>query len=221
MSHQLIMLKQLKIILPIILMAYVPTFAVLAGVGLYAMATGQRIWFFTVEPFLLGNLPSYAGILSTLGNLLWTAAAAVCFYTAWILRAQGPPRRWKHFLLMAGLMTVLLLLDGLFQMHRIFYPQYLHIPTVLVFGIYGLLVIGLLGYFQELIRETEFLLLTLALIFFFLAVVFDMISILPRGSTAFSDGLKLFGIVSWLIYFVRASRIVLQRFCYLRSEERG
>jgi hypothetical protein len=86
----------------------------------------------------------------------------------------------------------------------------LRIPTLVVFGFYGLYVIALLGYFREEIFETEYLLLALALIFFFLAVVFDMISILPRGSTAFSDGLKLFGIVSWLIYFVRTSRQALQ-----------
>jgi hypothetical protein len=205
------MLKQLKTLLPVILMAYLPTLAILLGIGIYAMATGQRVWFFTVEPFLIGNLPSYAGILSTMGNILLAAAAAICFYTAWVLRADGPQKRWKRFLFMTALLTVMLMLDGLFQMHRIFYPQVLHLPTIFVFGFYGLFVIGLLGYFREQIRETEFLVLALALIFFFLAVVFDMISLLPRGNTAFSDGLKLFGIVNWVIYFVRSSRKVLQR----------
>jgi hypothetical protein len=204
------MLKQLKTLFPILLGAYLPMLAFLLGVGAYALATDQRVWFFTVEPFLIGNLPAYAGILSTLGNVLWAAAAAVCFYTDWILRIEDSKRRWKQFLFSTALLTVLLMADGLFQMHRIFYPQVLRIPTLVVFGFYGFYVITLLGYFREEIFETEYLLLALALIFFFLAVVFDMISILPRGSTAFSDGLKLFGIVSWLIYLVRTSRHALQ-----------
>ena len=42
-----------------------------------------------------------------------------------------------------------------------------------------------------------------ALLFFVLAVVFDTLPLLPRGRTAFSDGLKLLGIVSWFTYFSR------------------
>jgi hypothetical protein len=206
------MVKQLKALIPVILMAYLPTLLVLAAVGLYAVHTGQRIWFFTVDPFLLGNLPCYAGILATAGNLLWGSSAAVCFFSAWILKAEGEKGRWKNFLRLSGLLTTMLLTDGLFQMHRIFYPEYLHIPMAFVFGSYGLFTLGLLACFRKQIRETDFLLLGLALIFFFLSVVFDMISILPRGNTAFSDGLKLFGIVTWLIYFARTGKIVLQRF---------
>jgi hypothetical protein len=213
------MYKQFKNLIPIMLLVYVPTLILIVGIGCYALATGRRVWFFTVEPFLLGHLPFYAGILSTMGNLLWTSTAAICFFTAWVLKREGQRREWKNFLLMSGLLTALLLVDGLFQMHRIFYPKYLHLSMVFVFGFYGLFVLGLLGYFRAKIRETEFLLLALALIFFFLAVVFDMISILPRGSTAFSDGLKFFGIVSWLTYFIRTSRLVWERFYCLKNED--
>jgi hypothetical protein len=203
------MLKQLKTLFPIILMAYLPTLTVLVGIGFYANSTGRRVWFFTMEPFLIGNLPFYAGFLAVVGNILWASAAGICFFTAWVFKTDAQNKRWKNFLLMTGIFTTLLLFDGLFHMHRIFYPRYLHIPMVFVFGFYGLSLLGLLGYFRVQILETEFLLLFLALIFFFLAVVFDLFSILPRGSTAFSDGLKLFGIVSWIIYFVRTSRYAL------------
>ena len=201
---------QFKALIPVMLMVYLPTLAALVGVSLFALATGKRIWFFTVDPFLLGHLPFYAGILSTLGNLLWAATATVCFFTAWLLRADVQGRQERHFLLLSGLLTSLLLIDGLFQMHRIFYPKYTHLTTVFVYALYGVLVLVYLGYFRKQIRETEFPLLALALIFFILAVVFDTFSILPRGSTAFSDGLKLFGIVSWFTYFTRTCRMVLR-----------
>ena len=177
---------------------------------MFALGTGRRIWFFTVEPFLLGHLPFYAGILSIVGNLLWAATAAVCFFSAWLLRADVQGRQGKHFLSMSSLLTSLLLIDGLFQMHRLFYVKYLHLTTFFIYGVYGACVLGYFGYFRKQIRETEFLLLALALIFFILAVVFDTFSILPRGATAFSDGLKLFGIVSWFTYFIRTCRVVLR-----------
>jgi hypothetical protein len=206
---QQVFIKQLKTLIPILLMAYLPILAVLVGVGFYAMATGRRVWFFTVEPFLIGNLPFYAGFLSIVGNIFFASAAAICFFTAWVLKTDEQQKPYRLFLFLVGLLTALLLFDGLFHMHRIFYPRYLHIPTVIILGFYALFLLGVLGRFWKQIRETEFLLLALALIFFFLAVVFDLSSILPRGSTAFSDGLKLFGIVSWLIYFVRTSRYAL------------
>jgi hypothetical protein len=201
---------QFKALIPVILMVYLPTLAALVGIGFLALATGRRFWFFTVDPFLLGHLPFYAGILSTLGNLLWAATAAVCFFTAWLSGTVVKKGHWKRFLLTSGLLTSLLLLDGLFQMHRIFYPKYAHLTTVFVYALYGVLVLGYLGYFQKQICETEFLLLALALIFFILAVVFDTLSILPKGRTAFSDGLKFFGIVSWFTYFIRTCRVVLR-----------
>jgi hypothetical protein len=206
------MVKKLKRLIPVMGMIYGSTLLILVAVGLYAFNTGQHVWFFTVEPFLLGNLPSYAGILATAGNLLWGSSAAVCFFSAWVLKAEGKKRAWKNYFRLFGLLTVLLLTDGLFQMHRIFYPEYLHIPMAVVFAFYGIFAAGLLVKFRHHIRETDFLLLALALIFFFLSVVFDMISILPRGNTAFSDGLKLFGIVSWLVYLLRTGRQILTGF---------
>jgi hypothetical protein len=202
-------IKQLKTLIPILLMAYLPILAVLIGVGFYAIATGRRVWFFTVEPFLIGNLPFYAGFLSTVGNVFWASTAAICFFTAWVLKTNEQQKPYKLFLSLVGLLTALLLFDGFFQMHRILYPKYLHIPMVFILGFYAFFLLGVLGRFWKQIRETEFLLLALALIFFFLAFIFDLGSILSRGNTAFSDGFKLFGIVSWLLYFVRTSRYAL------------
>ncbi len=202
--------EQFNALIPIMLLVYLPTLVTLIGISLYALAMGRRIWFFTLDPFILGQLPFYAGILSNVGNLLWSAAAAVCFFAAWLVREDVHGRQWKYFLLVSGLLKSLLLMDGLFQMHRIFYIKYLHLSTFIVYGVYGALVLGYLRYYREQIRETEFSFLALALIFFILAVVIDTFSILPRGRTAFSDGLKLFGIVSWLTYFIRTCRVALR-----------
>lgn len=185
------------------LLAYVPALAALVGIAFGALATGRRVWFFTNDPFVLGNLPFYAGIISTVGMLLWCATATICFFTAAVLKKDDHLSGWGFFLFMSGVLTSLLLCDDLFQLHQILYPKLFHLATVLVYGVYGLFALWYLIHFQKQIRETEFILLAFSLIFFVLAVAFDTLHLLPRGSTAFSDGLKLLGIVSWFTYFAR------------------
>lgn len=191
------------------LLAYLPTLAALVGVAFGALVTGRRVWFFTNDPFVLGNLPFYAGILSNAGILLWCSTTAICFFSAAVLKNDDQVRYWRLFLLMSGLLTSLLLFDDLFQIHRIFYPKLFYFSTLLFYGMYGFLTLWYLIYFRKQILETEFLLLTFALAFFVLAVVFDTLHLLPRGHTAFSDGLKLFGIVSWFTYFIRTCHWVV------------
>jgi hypothetical protein len=185
------------------LLAYVPALAALVGIAFGALATGRRVWFFTNDPFVLGNLPFYAGIISTVGMLLWCAAATVCFFTAAVLKKDDHLSGWRFFLFMSGVLTSLLLCDDLFQMHKIFYPILFHLAEVFIYGVYGLFALWYLIRFRKQIRDTEFLLLVFSLVFFALAVIFDTLSLLPRGNTAFSDGLKLLGIVSWFTYFAR------------------
>jgi len=81
---------------------------------------------------------------------------------------------------------------------------FFHLAEALVHGMYGLFALWYLIHFRKQIQETEFLLFVFALVFFILAVFFDTILLLPRGNTAFSDGLKFLGIVSWFTYFTRA-----------------
>jgi hypothetical protein len=195
--------RQFRALMPIMLLAYVPALAALIGVVFLAFTTGRHIWFFTTDTFVLGNLPFYAGILSNVGILLWCATAAICFFCAAVLKGDDPMGVWRLFLCMSGVLTSLLLFDDLFQMHKIFYPILFHLSEILVYGMYGLFAFWYLIYFRKQIRETEFLLLVFALVFFVLAVIFDTFNLLRGGNTAFSDGLKLLGIVSWFTYFIR------------------
>jgi hypothetical protein len=203
--------RQFRLLIPTILIAYSLTLAVVVGISLYAISTGRRVWYFTVDPFIIGNLPFYAGILSNIGILLWSASATVCFFSVTILRNEELLKRYKWFLIMSGLMTSLFLFDSFFQMHRIFYPNRLHLSTFMVFCVYIVLGLWYLFFFRKQIMETEYLMLALALGFLGLAVIIDTVSIVPRGRTALSDFFKLYGILSWLIYFTRTCWKILTR----------
>jgi len=195
--------RQFKALIPVLVFAYVPALFALIGVGFWASATGRRVWFFTGDPFVTGHLPFYAGIISTIGIILWCSTASVCFFSAAVLNKDKYGRDWKFFLFMSGFFTSLLLFDDLFQMHRILYPKLFYLSTILVYGLYSLFALWYLVHFRKQIFETEFLLLGFSLAFFAFAVIADTFNFLSRGNTAFSDAFKLFGIVSWFAYFVR------------------
>ena len=80
------------------LLAYLPALAVLVGIAFAALATGRRAWFFTNDPFVLGNLPFYAGILSNFGILLWSATAAICFFASVVLKGDDQMQTLESFL---------------------------------------------------------------------------------------------------------------------------
>jgi hypothetical protein len=201
--------RQLRELIPAMLLAYLPTLAALLAIGILAGLTGQHVWYFTSDPFVLGHLPFYAGILSNVGMLLWSSAAAICFFTCMVVNKDVQRVQWKRFLLGSGFPTSVLLLDDLFQIHRVFFLEYANLTAVSVYFIYGCFTLMYVGHFRRQILETEFVLLAFALSFFVLAIVFDFLPLPPRGRTAFSDALKLFGIVSWFAYFSRTCCAVL------------
>ncbi len=195
--------KQFKTLVYVFLFAYVPALFALVGVGLWASATNRRVWFFTGDPFVTGHLPFYAGIISTIGIILWCSTASICFFSAAVDKKDDHTRKWKSFLFMSGFFTSMLLCDDLFQMHKILYPKLFYLSTILVYGAYGLFALWYLIHFRKQILETEFLLLVFSIAFFVFAVIADTFPLLSRGNTAFSDAFKFFGIVSWFVYFVR------------------
>jgi hypothetical protein len=195
--------KQIKVLVPLILFGYLPTLIAFVGIALFALAMDKRIWFFTHDPFVLGNLPSYAGILSNVGILLWCASAAICFFSVAVSKRIDAFKHWRRFLTVSGVFTLFLLFDDLFQLHRIFYVSVLHIPLIGVMSGYGLFALWYLLRFRQEILATKFLILALAFGLFAAAVILDMLSPLSCGNTASSDGLKLLGIVSWFTYFAQ------------------
>jgi hypothetical protein len=197
--------RKLRTLLPTLVAVYVPTFVVFLAVGFLAKVTGRHVWFFTNDPFVLGRLPFYAGIISNIGVLLWCASASICFFAGMTLgeSPEGDINDWKRFLLLSGILTLMLLFDDLFQFHQILYPKYLYVTTAVVYGIYVAFAIWYLCTCRKEIQNTEFPILIFAFCFFALAIFCDASPFLKRGRTAISDVFKFFGIVSWLTYFVR------------------
>jgi hypothetical protein len=170
--------------------------------------------YFTRDISAIGNLPFFAGLVSQLGGLLWSAALTICIFAYFVLRAQEQNTRLpRRFLLQAALLTGVLLLDDFFLFHEDIGPDYLHISERLIVLSYGLIAAVFLFSNLREILASEYLILGLALILFGLSIFVDAVdleklngleSIFNEQFSIFlEDGFKFVGVATWLVYFAR------------------
>lgn len=210
MREKLIQDNNIKGIVVLLLQVYIPTMLALGLVGVANLTTGIKISVFTRDPIQVLDGPIYTGVLSNVGILLWAATAAITLFCGDFLRRNRPYAGWSPFLLSAGGLTTLLLLDDLFLFHEVLFPEYLNIHERALPVTYGLLMVLFLVYFRNTIWRTNALILILALGFFGLSIGIDIVDIPFRGIHLFEDGSKLLGIVSWGTYFISTCRQIIR-----------
>lgn len=189
------------------LLIYTPVVIAFAILILIRIRTGIAIAEFTRDPLGFTGLPVYKGLVSNLGVIIWAGAAAVCFFSYSVVRARSTGGGRSHFLLFAGLVTVLLTLDDLFMLHEVVFPEHLGVPQNIVYATHVFLLLSFLVWYRSTILQTGFLLLALAFVGFGVSVGVDFIApmVSVPGLYIFEDGGKLFGIVSWSAYFTLVS----------------
>jgi hypothetical protein len=199
-----------------ILKIYAPILGFIALTILMARVLGIPMYELVADPGEIAKKPSHIGLFSQIGNLIWCATAAICLFSASIVRRERFVRgsqRLFPFLLSAGLLSGQLLLDDFFQLHEksgkiLFGSGDLPKATqnfaeMIVFGIYGLLGIAFLVGFRKVILRSNFLFLLLAFVFFGVSTIIDMTPDTMWGHHTIEESAKLLGIFSWFIYFVR------------------
>lgn len=212
------LLEQTTRMAALLVMIYVPVLLLLLCFGIAGKAAGIPMTDFMREPQMVAHLPFYVGMISTLGCFLWAGAAAICFFGWAVLRQYPDERRFSLLLLCIGILTTHLLLDDMFTFHESLYPYYFGWREETTYAIYALAAIAGVIAFRKTIIKTDYLLLFLALGFLVLKLVveecdehpqrifgqwapyFNPENIFGPWRIMIEDGLKLFGIVSWLAY---------------------
>ena len=199
--------RQWRALRSVMLFIYTPLVIAFGIVIVVRLRTGIAIAEFTRDPLGFTDIPVYTGVLSNLGAAIWSGTAAVCLFSYGVIRMRSTGRAGLNFLLAGGLITVLLLLDDFFMLHEVVFPQYVGVVEDVVYAAHALLLVWLLLWFRVTILQTDYLLLALALAAMGFSFSVDFVAPLVSipGLYVFEDGAKLFGIVSWAAYFVRAS----------------
>lgn len=201
---------QIKNLMPILAPSYLILFGLLLSVAIIGDQFHVPVSKFTRDPTHILHGHPFTGIISNIGILFWCSTAAICFFSSAI--------HWVNknlmnaiFLLCSGLITLLLLLDDLFMFHEIIIPRYFHLPEIAIyFGYLTLISIYLLK-FRENIMKAEYTLLFIALGFFALSIISDVFLHYEELECLVEDGCKLFGIITWFLFFIRT--------CFIQTQE--
>ncbi|MDM9383180.1 hypothetical protein QUB80_21020 [Chlorogloeopsis sp. ULAP01] len=218
--------QNIKHLFPVALKVYLPTLIFIILVWCLSKIFNISMYELTADPAEVVGKPPYTGLFSNIGIVLWSCTAAICIFSAFLTKFnQSCFKKWFNFLLASFFLTSFLLLDDLFQLHEtypvLFFGVDANLPENnrslqnllegLFFIVYFIYVFLYLFYFRKQIRQTEYQFLALAFIFFFLSIAVDMNSMIKIGHDIIEESFKLFGIITWLIYFSKTcSSIVLQ-----------
>jgi hypothetical protein len=176
---------------------------IIAIVGI-AAAFGVPADELTRDPAAVMGVRFYVGLLSNWGIMLWSAAAAMCLFTAWLLRERNSAS--FAWLLASGLITALLAMDDMFMLHEDVFPNVFGIHEKVVYLIY-LLAGGIyILYFLPEFLKRKYLIFAAAFVFLAISVLSDSIGRWFYVPTAVEDSFKYAGIVLWLIFFMKTAR---------------
>lgn len=201
---------QLRPVVPVVVALVLLTLVGSVLVVVAAPVTWNSIGDFTRDPITVGNLPLLAGLLSNLGALLWYAAAAICAFTAVLLKAAGRTGEVPSFLLASSALSALLLFDDFFLLHEALLRRYLGVPEGAVLGSLALILLGYLVGYGALLLRSDYLLLGCALVSFAASTAVDLLldlRVLASGEVMYlvEDAPKFLGIALWFAYFARFS----------------
>jgi hypothetical protein len=205
-------IMQLRTKWNLLLLLYLPILLLFITIGLISrLTTGLTVSYFTRDVTAAGEVPFYAGMVSQLGVILWSATAAICLFTALVLRYQNQNPTAQRFLFQAGTLTAVLLFDDVYLVHDSVFPEYLHISEKYVFVLYFIWCLVFLLLNLPEILSSEFLILGVALVMFGVSVFFDgarlykyeQLGITRNISTFLEDVPKFFAGATWLFYFTR------------------
>ncbi len=207
-------LEELKGSFPIVMVLCFPALLVLGAVAIAALVYKVPIPDMTQDMMAIAHLPPLTSVLSNLGVLVWAWAAAICLFSASILRHVAKDRS-ASFLFYGGLITSYLLFDDFFQFHDDLAQNVFHINELVVVGLLGVAVLTYLVTFASYIRQTRYVVLGVALGFLGLSDGADMLADplldrLGQWEFFFEDGTKWLGIVFWFGYFAHTARTALR-----------
>lgn len=202
--------EQLRNAAPVMVIAYAVTTAILSVVIYIGMEYNIELDHFTQDPVTVMDAPFYLGFFSHFGILFWCGTAILCFYTRIILRNTSTDSEQLKFLFYSGLLTSLLLFDDLFLLHEDVFPEFLNLNKGTVYLVYVNIIILYLLLFRREILNSEFIILMVASMLIAISQFVDMLPMPIPEDSFLEDAVKLFGIVTWFIYYAR--------YCFQRTE---
>ena len=188
---------------PVLVMLYAFTTAILTIVIFLGIEHGIELDHFTQDPSTIMNAPFYLGFFSYIGILFWAGTATLCFFSRSLLGDSENNESVRKFLLASGLLTLLMMSDDLFLLHEDVFPNYFGIQEGIVYIIYMNAIIYYIYAFRNQLLNSEYLVLGTAFGLIGISQFVDMLPMPIPEDSFLEDAIKLFGVMSWFIYYTR------------------
>lgn len=195
--------NQLKNVAPILVVVYALTTAILSLVIFVGIENDIELDHFTQDPAAIMQTPFYLGFFSYIGILFWCSTVVICFFTRSLLNDDPSKKRLKQFLLYSGLITGLLMFDDLFLLHEMVLPTYFLLPKNVVYLIYVNILLVYVILFRNELLASEYIILMVASVMIGVSQFVDLIPMPIPEDSFLEDAVKLFGIVTWFLYYLR------------------
>jgi hypothetical protein len=182
--------------------AMVATNALLvAGILVLEFRYGVDHWNFVRDTNAIAGLPAFFGSYSSLGILIWAAAASIALFSWRALAHCGIADAHARALRLGGSFAAVACLDDLFMLHE--HAYLVGIPETIVMAGYALFLIAFVVSTIPILHTTCWLLLGGAVGCLALSVLFDLTYF--RGSVLLEEVFKLSGISFLAAYLVTLS----------------
>lgn len=188
--------------IPVLIWSNALTIFFLSVLSIYAKvkSKGSGIENLFSDPFYFTTF--YLGWLTSISEILWCAAIAICLFTAFLLPKWD--RLFQIFLWGSSVVMLILFFDDRFRITLVLCAFFGACKPVklIVYSVYGILLISYAIFFWHNIRQTPYIPLLVAFFLFGFSSASDIAPIGGRGIHAMlEDGTKLVGLINLTIYF--------------------
>lgn len=203
--------SQFRTTTPVLLISWLLTLLALLFAIYAATRKDIPLDYLTKDPTAIMKAPFYLGFFSNLGIIIWSCAFCSCFFTASRIMNVRYLQQDFFFMIISGFVTLLLTLDDLYQLHEYVFPHYFSIPenAILLTYLNIFLLWGLR--FRKRMLQSDFLVLGLAFFFLGMSTIIKLVPLPIPQDTFMKDAFKLFGSVTWFIYFFRTGNEILDK----------
>lgn len=152
-----------------------------------------------IDPHFSAEESLSHGSLWVLGLAGWVWSSLSCLIGVLVARGRAWLTRPRHLLAGAGMLTVVMFTDDLFQLHKPVIPEATGVPSALVLAVYAAAFVLWVVANRRAIADTNAPLLIVAIAFFALWILTKAAPGIP-GRIPLSSGAKLCGIAGWATY---------------------
>ena len=215
------MWRQFISFLPVLLAIYIPAAIFIIVLFIVYVTLDVPFSTFVEDPTAGLKYSGLTGVVSNVGILFQSSAAAVSIFGYILLRKRGIANGNGSFLLSFGLFAALLTIDDFFLIHEAIGDVLANafgfsdsIGEGLTFAVYIVLFLFIVIKNRDVVFHTEYLMLCGAIIFFCLSTLIDLSEVAftfesgTIGNKIFRIGeeiIKFFAIITWAVYIIRST----------------